>query len=282
MPTAKDPTVLMSVVAPDEPEGYRGRRRHLRFPFVRKAGGAAVPALLVAASIVVVLIVVGVSQLLPKQAAGQIPFGSAPGAVSDNSGQGNNDPGTGTDDGPSGSPGSSTKPGKSPGAKPSGSQSPGTGPGGGQPSGSGTPTQTPTQTPTTPPATFTPVTIEAESASLGGAARTGACTGCQGGTKVRFLGTNTGWVTFNNISAPAAMSVKLTYYYLAATTARTFYISVNGGTPIQSTPAPTADWNNPANATVTISVSSGMNSIKFYNPNSSANAPDLDRISIRA
>jgi hypothetical protein len=280
VPTAKDPTVLMSVVAPDEPEGYRGRRRHLRFPFVGKAGGAAVPALLVAASVVVVLIVVGVSQLLPKQAAGQIPFGSAPGAAANDNGQSANDPGTGTDNGPSGaSSGGSTKPGKSPGAKPSGSSSPGTGPGG-TPTDPGTPTQTPTQTPTTPPATFTPVSVEAESASLGGVAKTGTCTGCQG-SKVRFLGTNTGWVTFNGINAPSAMTVQLTFWYIAATTPRTFYISVNGGAAIQSTPAATVDWNTPKSTTIPISVASGANSIKFYNPNSTANAPDLDRISIR-
>src|SRR2546430_15528273 len=77
----------MSKVAPDEPEGYRGRRRRFLFPFGRRAGGAALPALLVAASIVVVLIVVGVSQLLPKQAAGQIPSGSGNGTVTDDNGQ---------------------------------------------------------------------------------------------------------------------------------------------------------------------------------------------------
>src|SRR5438045_3991949 len=103
----------MSVVAPDEPEGYRGRRRRFLFPFTRKAGGAALPALLVAASIVVVLIVVGVSQLLPKQASGQIPFG--PGHAAGNGDPGNDGGGQPGDpdstDGPTGS--GSVRPGKS-------------------------------------------------------------------------------------------------------------------------------------------------------------------------
>src|SRR5438045_5238352 len=103
----------MSVVAPDEPEGYRGRRRRFLFPFTRKAGGAALPALLVAASVVVVLIVVGVSQLLPRDAAGQIPIGGGTpnGPVSGDDGQPQNDGST------AGTPGGSATPGRSPGGK---------------------------------------------------------------------------------------------------------------------------------------------------------------------
>ena len=102
MPTAKDPTVLMNVVVPDEPDGYRGRRR-LRSLFTRRGGRVAMPALLVAASILVILIAVGVDQLLPKQAAGTIPLGAPPAAVSD-------------DGGPPGTPQASTRaPGASPG-----------------------------------------------------------------------------------------------------------------------------------------------------------------------
>jgi hypothetical protein len=279
VPTAKDPTVLMSVVAPDEPEGYRGRRRHLRFPFVGRAGGAAVPALLVAASVVVVLIVVGVSQLLPKQAAGQIPFGSAPGAVSDN-GQGGTDPGTGTDGGPSGSSSGSTKPGKSPGAKPSGSSSPGTGPGG-IPTDPGTPTQTPTQTPTTPPATFNPVTVQAESAALSGGAysSTSGCTACMGGAKVRNVGktssTVNGAVTVS-VTAPAAADFKLTISF-EVSGSRGLSVDVNGGGTRNLTLTGTS-WGNPATTTVVVPLRAGANTIRF--DNAAASAPDLDAIKI--
>jgi hypothetical protein len=281
VPTAKDPTVLMSVVAPDEPEGYRGRRRHLRFPFVGRAGGAAVPALLVAASVVVVLIVVGVSQLLPKQAAGQIPFGSPPGAVSDNNGQGTNDPGTGTGDGPSGSSsGGSTKPGKSPGAKPSGSSSPGTGPGG-TPTDPGNPTETPTQTPTTPPAKFNPVTLQAESAALSGGAysSTTSCTSCLGGSKVRNVGktssTVNGVVTVS-VTTPAAGDFKITISF-ELSGSRNLSIDINGGGTKNLALSGTS-WGSPGSTTVTVALKSGANSIRFYN--SAAAAPDLDQFKI--
>ncbi len=281
MPTAKDPTVLMNVVAPEEPEGYRGRRRHFRFPFMRKAGGAAVPVLLVAASVVVVLIVVGVSQLLPKQAAGQIPFGSAPGTVSDNNGQGTDGDGGGSNGSdPATSPGATPKPGKPGAGKPSGSGTTGPGqPGGPAPSDTST-TATPTPTPTPTP-TFKTVSVEAESATLGGAARTGSCTACSGGTKVRFIGTNTGWVTFN-VTVPAAMKIQVTYYYVVATTSRTMYIKSNSDTPVMRTPALTPDWNTARPDMVTLDLKAGVNSIEFYNPNSGANAPDLDKVSFSA
>jgi hypothetical protein len=79
--------MLLSKVVLEEPEGYRGRRRRFRFPFGRKAGGAALPALLVAASVVVILIVIGVSQLLPERTTGWIPSDRGGGTVTDVSGQ---------------------------------------------------------------------------------------------------------------------------------------------------------------------------------------------------
>src|SRR4051794_40731510 len=80
----KDPTVILHPVPVEEPDGYRGRRR--RFFMTRKGGGVALPALLVGASVVVVLIVIGVAQMLPRDVAGQIPFGGATGSVTDGGG----------------------------------------------------------------------------------------------------------------------------------------------------------------------------------------------------
>ena len=89
----RDPTVILNAVVAEEPEGYRGRRR--RFLVSRRGGGVVLPSLLVAASVVVVLIVVGVSQLLPRDANGQIPLGGGTpaGAATDN-GQPNSDDGS--------------------------------------------------------------------------------------------------------------------------------------------------------------------------------------------
>jgi hypothetical protein len=273
VPTAKDPTVLMSVVAPDEPEGYRGRRRHFRFPFARKAGGAAVPALLVAASAVVLLIVVGVSQLLPKQAAGQIPFGSAPGTVSDNNdnGQGNNP----LDGNTAPSAGTSAKPGKSGGPK----ASPGA-PGGGQPAPTDTTTPTPTQTPT-PTASFAPLTVQAEAATLAGGAysSTSGCTSCLGGAKVRNVGkastTVNGSVTVN-VNTPGGGNFKITISY-EVTGTRNLSVDVNGGST-KTLSCTGTSWGAPVSATVTVALKSGANTVRFYN--SAAAAPDLDAVKI--
>jgi hypothetical protein len=266
---AKDPTVLMSVVAPDEPEGYRGRRRRFLLPFVtRKAGGAALPALLVAASIVVVLIVVGVSQLLPKQAAGQIPSGSGNGAVS-------NDGGAGPDPDNPGNPSASgsAKPNRSASAKPSAS-------GSGSASPSASASASPSVTPSATDRPFGPLALEAESATLGGGAKSGACSGCSG-SKVRFIGTNAGWVTFGGIDTPKAMTVDVTIVYVCGSTPRTLYVNVNNGGAVTVTPPGTGDWNTTGTARVRLSLPAGVNSIKFFNPTASP-APDLDRITVQS
>ena len=233
VPAAKDPTVLMNVVAPDEPEGYRGRRRRFLFPFTQKAGGAALPALLVAASIVVVLIVVGVSQLLPKQAAEQIP-------IDGNNGQVSNSASTGSGSGPLLSVGPS---------------SPG---------------------PAVPP-TFNTLSLEAESA-MGGAAASSSCSGCSG-KKVSFIGHDTGWVSFGGINVTAAVEVNVTVYYICACTpGRTLFISVNGSATVTVAPGTTGDWNTTKPVTVKVTLPAGVDTIKLYNPTTSA--PDLDRVVI--
>jgi len=270
VPTPKDPTVLMSKVVLDEPEGYRGRRRRFLFPFTRRAGGAALPALLVAASVVVVLIVVGVSQLLPKQAAGQIPFGTGTGT----------DNATPDDDGRLVGPDVTNGPSASGSVRPSRSASPkasGASASAGVP---GSPKAAPTTTTPGNPVTFNPVAVEAE-AHNGGSAKPGTCSGCSGGSKVRFIGRNSGWVTFTGINVPQAMNLQVTVVYVCGACVRTYYISVNGGTPVTITPAATADWNTTNSVFVTLSMPAGVDSIKFYNPNSTADAPDLDRILIK-
>ena len=263
--------MLMSVVAPDEPEGYRGRRRHFRFPFARKAGGAAVPALLVAASVVVVLIVVGVSQLLPKQAAGQIPFGSGPGSVSDNNdnGQGNNPADAGTIP----SAGRSTKPGKSGGPK----ASPGAP---GSPQVAPTDTTTPTGPPSPTP-TFSPLTVQAEAATLAGGAysSTTGCSACLGGAKVRNVGKTSATVNGSvsvNVNTPAGGNFKITISYEVSGT-RELFVDVNGGST-KSLSCTGTTWGSPVSGTVTVALKVGANTVRFYN--STAAAPDLDAIKV--
>jgi hypothetical protein len=130
----------MGQVPAEMPDGYRGRRRRFRSPFTRKAGGAAVPVLLIVASLVVVLVVVGVSQLLPKRSDGQSPSGAPTASAFADTSQAPA-PVDGTT-APSGTVAASTTPGKSPGPKQSSAV-----PGSGTPGPTPTPTPTPTSTP---------------------------------------------------------------------------------------------------------------------------------------
>ena len=255
----RDPTVIINAVAVEEPDGYRGRRR--RFLLSRKGGGAALPALLVAASVMVVLIVVGVSQLLPRDANGQIPLGGGNnGAATDDNGQ----PQSGDGSAP-GSQGASGRPSRSAG-KPT-------------PSPPGVPT-TPSSRPTGA-APFAPFAVEAENAGMGGGARSSGCGGCSGGSKVRFIGANSGWVKVTVPNVPGAGPRQLTITYELGEPSRTFYLSINGGAgaPVTVTSNIT-DWSTPLSATVQVTLAGGTNTIKFYNPTTNP-APDLDKVSVK-
>jgi hypothetical protein len=234
--------MTINMVVPDEPWGYRGRRRRFLFPFVHKAGGVAVPVLLVAASIVVVL---GVVLGSPHQAAGLIPSGGGSGQPT----------GTGTTVEPYPSPSSTSHKLARPGARPSAT-----------PQGSN-------------PATFSPLSLEAESATLSGGAHADTCTGCSGRLKVRNIGKNRGAVTFAGIIAPRATQVQVTIAY-TTTQPRDLYIAVNGTYAVTVLSGSTPDWGTTATMTITVSLRSGANSITLYNPVDWA--PDLDLISIRA
>jgi Carbohydrate binding module (family 35) len=269
---ARDPTVILNAVVADEPDGYRGRRR--RFLLGRKRGSALLPGLLVAASVVVVLIVVGVSQLLPRGANGQIPLGGGPnnGATTGDNGQ----PLAGSS-GP-GSPGQSAKPSRSAGAKPSASPSGGVSPAP-VPPGALPPIPAPASS---SPSSLTPVSVEAERATLGGTAKVSTCGTCSGGTKVRNVGGNAGWVTVSVPNVPRAGTYQMTITYELGEPSRTFYLSINGGAGIPVTVTSNiTDWSTPLSATVQVTLTlAGTNTVKFYNP-TTAYAPDLDKVAVR-
>jgi hypothetical protein len=264
------PTVVMSAMVPDEPDGYRGRRR--RFFRTRRAGGATLPLLLVAGSVAVVLIVVAVSQLLPRHPAGQIPLGSGGGTVSDDNGQAQPDPSG--EASASASASASVLPSTSPPAKPSAS------PSGGVSLPPAPPGPAP-KPPNRPP--ISPVTIEAEAGVVTAPAASAGCSTCSGGAKVRQIGNAAGYVTFNGINVPTGGAYQLTITYELGdpTKPRTFYVSVNGGAPATfAMTSNTTSWSTPLSATVSITLTGGTNSVKFFNPNAGAYAPDLDRINV--
>jgi hypothetical protein len=269
----KDPTVILQPVPVEEPDGYRGRRR--RFFMTRKGGGVALPALLVAASVVVVLIVIGVAQLLPRDAAGQIPIGGQNGAVT-NGGGGPGAP-DGTQPGSAGASASArpSKSGAAPSARPGASPSGGVAPGLVVPGG---PPPAPT---TSAPPRRQAVAVEAESASVRGGATSSTCRTCSGGAKVGNIGNNAGYVTVTVTGVPRAGNYPMTITYELVEPSRTYYLMVNGGAPSQVTLTSTAtDWSTPVSATVQIALAAGTNTIKFYNPNPAKYGPDLDKVTV--
>jgi alpha-L-fucosidase len=116
---------------------------------------------------------------------------------------------------------------------------------------------------------------EAPGNTLNGNAVVNACSGCSGGSKVRFIGNSTSnWVTVNGVTAASAGSHQLTIHGTVSGT-RTFFVSVNGAAATQ-VPLTGTDWAAPVSATISVPLTAGANTIRFFNDG--ANAPDLDRI----
>jgi hypothetical protein len=264
----KDQTVILHPVPVEEPDGYRGRRR--RFFMTRKGGGVALPALLIAASVVVVLIVIGVAEMLPRGAVGQIPQGGGNGAVTDG---GDGQPAPDTTQ-PGGSASGSARPSKSASA----SARPGPSPSGGVSSAPVVPGAPPPAPTTSAPPRRQAASVEAESAGLAGSATPAGCSGCSAGFKVRFIG-NGGAVTVSVPGVPSAGNYPMTITYELGQPSRTFYVKVNGGAPSQvALTSNTTSWSTPLSVTVQIALGAGTNTIMFYNP--TADAPDLDRVTV--
>jgi len=120
-------------------------------------------------------------------------------------------------------------------------------------------------------------TYEAESASIAGGARVANCSGCSGGKKVGFVGNNAGTLQFNNVTAAAAGSAKVTITY-ASGAARNASLSVNGGAATTISFASTGSYNTPGNKDVTVTLQAGNNTLKFFN--TSGWAPDFDKITV--
>jgi hypothetical protein len=122
-------------------------------------------------------------------------------------------------------------------------------------------------------------TVEAEASgnTIAGATRTAGCAACSGGTKVGFIGNGAAnYVTVNGVTPSAAGSRTLTISYLL-NGSRSFFVSVNGGAGVE-VPLTGTSFSTVATKTVTVTLNTGPNSIKFYN--NSAYAPDLDKISV--
>ncbi|MEV6412617.1 DUF4832 domain-containing protein [Kribbella sp. NPDC051718] len=116
-----------------------------------------------------------------------------------------------------------------------------------------------------------PVNYEAEAGSLAGGAVVSSCSACSGGSKVGYIGNNSGTLSIQNVNGGSGGAKPITIYYASAV-ART--ATVNG----QSVSFPaTADWNTVGSVTVTRTLVAGTtNTISFTN--STGWAPDIDRV----
>lgn len=227
------------------PAGYRGRRRRggtdaaPAEPLIEEAAGRGGRVLMTAAAVSVLLLVLTVWIRWPRDDGHASPRYQGP-EVAETFPDGENQPA-----GPS--TGSSA------------SRSPG-------PTGKPSPTRSPT---------FTPVTVQAESATLRGKTAKAVCGTCSGGRKVRLIGAGpANDVTFT-VKAPAAGPRRLAVTY-ELSGAREFQISVNGVST--RLPLTGSSWSTPATAWLSITLKAGSNTIRFFND--TADAPDLDKIAV--
>lgn len=126
---------------------------------------------------------------------------------------------------------------------------------------------------------FRPVSMEAETAGLGGTATASGCDECSGGALVRYIGgVGTGTVTFSGLNVPAAGTYHLTIGCVVDDYDHgPFLVSVNGGAPATVT-CPLGSWSSATPKTVDITLQAGSNTIALGNP--TMPAPDLDNITV--
>ena len=124
--------------------------------------------------------------------------------------------------------------------------------------------------------TGTGSTAEAEAGTIAGAAKIATCSACSGGQKVGFIGNGSANSVTVNVTPSAAGSRTLTISYLLSGS-RSFFISVNGGAAVEI-PLTGTSFSSVFTKSVTVTLNSGSNSIKFFN--NTAYAPDLDKVSV--
>jgi alpha-galactosidase len=121
----------------------------------------------------------------------------------------------------------------------------------------------------------TSTTYEGEYATLSGTASQAYCSYCSGLSKAGNLG-GTSNATFTSVTVPAAGVYQMQIDYLTQG-ARSFFISVNGGTTTELD-LNGFSFNSQASIVVPVKLTAGANTIQFGNPTNAA--PDLDRIVI--
>ncbi|MER7166263.1 hypothetical protein ABT336_09380 [Micromonospora sp. NPDC000207] len=132
---------------------------------------------------------------------------------------------------------------------------------------------TPTPTRDSGSSSFKPITVQAEDPGndLGGGAKVAACSACDGGARVRYLGTLTAYL--NNPTA-GRRTITVTYQVDGQ---REIKISVNDRTPTTHVVTGTG-WDKQHTLQYTASLPAGRVSLRFFND--TGPPPDIDKITI--
>lgn len=123
-------------------------------------------------------------------------------------------------------------------------------------------------------------TYEAEASgnTLAGGAAVSSCPACSGGSKVGYVGNNSGTLQFNGVNAATAGSATVTISYLNGDATRSAQLSVNGGSATTVNFPSTGGWTTVGTVQTTVTLAAGNNTIKLSN--ASGWAPDFDRIQV--
>ncbi|WP_432990747.1 hypothetical protein [Dactylosporangium sp. CA-233914] len=121
---------------------------------------------------------------------------------------------------------------------------------------------------------FSPVSVQAEHPAnvLSDGARIAGCDTCDGGARVRYLGTVTAYL---DIPTAGERTVTVTYEIDGH---RRIKVAVNNATPLTFTVTGTS-WHVPLSFEFTAAIPAGRTAITFYNDNGPA--PDIDKVTVR-
>jgi hypothetical protein len=119
---------------------------------------------------------------------------------------------------------------------------------------------------------FTPITVQAENASLSGGAAVADCGTCEAGARVRYIGR-----VDVHATVPSAGAYDLTVVYEVEGT-RGLAVSIDGNPPVATRRVTGQDWTTPLTLTVSAVLPAGSVDIGLFGD--AGNAPDIDAVTI--
>ena len=146
------------------------------------------------------------------------------------------------------------------------------------PTATATPSPTATECPRPTPGACTSYEAESSDNTLEGSAFVLSCPTCSDGFKVGYVGSNSGTLQFNDVGVVAPGNHTVTICYTNGDATRDALLSVNGGQGIPVSFPSTGSFQTVGSKQITITLNSGCNTLKFYNPIVGSWAPDFDRI----